>query len=486
MGFIKHLELLGVSPRNIRLHGFLQPSNLVLHIGYESGLYDAVISWLQELVETGSKPDLEDPIDRIGMRACLLQQHEGAHYMSFITSPLARAYLGLHQKRFSCWFAIARLLHDSGIDKLHIPLSRWRENYSLGSALERKIIQIEEQGESAGALFNMLMMGPAKDPAPAALNGLSKTADIWWPWYQFYNSTYDKQKCGGICFRDIQEGLATNFEFISVAPFGIGIEEFSALRAEIPNRYWAVPRIIARVMQQYREVTLAIAMTIALSLPAIAIVTRQDQWQYFDASTCLGLVLGAIDKIGPFEPRARVRGQLVNELGSYIEGVFSQFLPGFAPSTLLVEKNQEYIHQALGLDDYAESGHLSANPGFGILLKVQGEMNTIYENEWPLRFLPFFVNIRRWHPPVVWLTDKIIQVCSHETYQGLRQSFLHTKLAQDIWYGRNLNEFFRWSFGGVVGTDGGQLSVASALLAPVTGFDVSDVYCQGRRLYESV
>lgn len=474
MSFKEHLQKANIDPQPLILRGFLHPPDLALHIGYESKIGDAVISWVRD-IQDGKQLDLQDSYDRFGARALLLHQHELAHFFSFIFNPLARVSQGLVARKNFYWVLIARLLYSVDMKELRLPLSRWKETYQLEQTLAQKISKLEDKAKTSKALLDMLLMGPIKDPAPIGLSSLSNSNNFWWPWHIFYNAAYENHKKGGITFRDIQEGYAMNYEFMALAQFGVSMDEYLELRAEVTPQYWIVPNIISSILQEYREFTLGIVMAITPMIPAAALIIEWDEWQLFDATNCLVLVINAVASIGPWDvSEISNTNALIGSAGEYVKKVFDKiFHSRIEPADLLLPHNQARIERAFGFDDEEWSQLEEFSPAIKTISQMQTEMNTVYKSEWPQRF--FSINAAaRWFPPLIMFTDEFRRFSDLPTYHSVRHTFLRSHLAEGIWHQGNFDEFLRWSYGGV-GENGGKIEVLSAYLRNFVGCDIDDI-----------
>jgi hypothetical protein len=400
-----YLQRHGVEPGELPTVGHFDPQYLVLKLALDSNLWTATSEWFWE--HEGKPPplDLSDPYDRMTAQAFIVREHELAHFTTFLTNPFATTIQCYGMMRDLQILMMARILHDAGQSKLRIPLKGWRGSYDLDTATATRMGEAEASLQGYTAISGMLMYGLRGVRLPGSLDS-NAPSSAWLPICHHIQNAHVAS--GGFSLRDLHEGLAVIAETRAMAIFGVPWDQYMKLRGGLYGEYLAVPDAVYRALGGWYEMTAGIALTVAIALPAIAVLLGERDWQRFDATACLTRVLQVVTRLGPSHEyvASATTSTVLNAsntysaLNAYIGSIFEHCYPGFHPADLLRKDNLAKIELAFGVDRLKNIEGISYFlPSLNWLEKTQNDVSA--ELSWERWFLPIELKTDRWFPCIL-------------------------------------------------------------------------------------
>jgi hypothetical protein len=467
-----YLQRHQVQPRELPLVGVFEPRYLVLTVDFESALWQAVTDWLRAY---GSKPpplDLSDPYDRMTAQALIVREHELAHFTAFIVNPLATTLQLMGLMRDLSVFNLARTLRNAGQTQLRVPLKNWQKNYELDAATREHLSDVAAQIQGYAAISGLLMYGLRGIEIPTSLRNSANRA--FWPWILISEEVQKENAADrGISFRDVHEGLAVIAETRTMFHLGVSFDDYLELRRGLFGEYATVPGWTAKALGGWYEVTAGIVMHAAAVFPALAVLAGADDWQRFDATTCMTRTLAAARKLGPTLEYVQAN----KPLSDYVAAIFADSYPNLDPRTLLHDSNRVKIEAAFGLDELRKmDGITRLLPNLSWIEKTQSEISS--ELEWERQFLPFPLNTDRWWPAIIDFGDTLSRHTDIETYRNIRYNYINHRLADALFFHGDLSHAQEVCFGAIdspTETAEGEEEVLSQMLEWSTGFSIEDV-----------
>lgn len=474
-----HLEARGVAPQRLAIRGEFLPQYLTVSIDYPRALWYALDDWVLSGDLAPDRLDTEDPLDRLGLTALIVREHEMAHFFSFAANPFATSIQFLSAAADSCVMGVIKTLRDEGAEALRLPLSRWSRHYRLGPDAAQRISGFEARFMTIKAVLGLLMFRPVD---------LTGTADSPWP-----EGAWHPGRWPGLCREiwrhapaervvtalDLHEGYAVTSEARGLGMHArMDFPSYYQLRRGLYGVYENLPNIVWQHFGGWDDLAAAILISCTLNFPAAALLRGETDWWCYDVSRCFGQALQTMKRLGRIDGTS---GQAA-DVDGYIRAVFGATFPGFDPSTLLDTASRARIEQSFGMQEGFQAAVEALLPGAAHLAGLQDTARAGTERLWWRRFISYPLD-NVW-PLVIGFTDTYDRFCELDVYHQARTMVLNHLILQSLWDSEDLDDCLRWSFGGVT-ADGAAVAVGRKaaldhMVRNLTTYGLSEIHAVER------